>query len=88
MIPEPDEIPGITDNPVLRLILEGRAATLHEAEELFFNESLGEIFRLIGSPIDNKTLLEHPLMQLLAMHGSRGWEDSLLTCPAGMATEE
>ena len=74
----PADIPGITDDPVLRLILEGRAANLYEAEEIYLNESLDEIIRLIGSPIDNETLLKNPLMQLLAAHGTRGWEDSLL----------
>jgi hypothetical protein len=74
----PADIPGVTDDPVLRLILEGRAANLHEAEEIYLNESLDEIVRLIGSPLDNETLLKNPLMQLLAAHGTRGWEDSLL----------
>jgi hypothetical protein len=73
-----EHIPGITDDPVLRLILDGRAATLHEAEELYLDASLDEISRLIASPMDNETLLRHPLMQLLASHGNRGWEDSLL----------
>jgi hypothetical protein len=73
-----EHIPGITDDPVLRLILDGRAATLHEAEELYLDASLDEISRLIASPMDNETLLRHPLMQLLASHGNRAWEDSLL----------
>ncbi len=78
MAPEPEHIPGITDDPVLRLILDGSAKNLHEAEELYLDASLAEISRLIASKIDNETLLRHPLMQLLASHGSRGWEDSLL----------
>lgn len=78
MIPENDEIPGVTDDPVLRLILCGRAANLHEAEEMYLNESLDEIFALIASPLDNDALARHPLMRLLAAHGNRGWEDSLL----------
>lgn len=71
-------LPGVTDDPVLRLILEGRAKNLHEAEELYLDASLPEIFALIASPLDNESLLRHPLMRLLAAHGSRGWEDSLL----------
>lgn len=71
-------ISGVTDDPVLRLILEGRAKGLHEAEELYLDSSLDEIFALIASPLDNESLLRHPLMRLLAAHGSRGWEDSLL----------
>lgn len=78
MAPDHDHIPEITDDPVLLLILDGRADNLHDAEEMFLDASLDEIFRLIDSPIDNETLFRHPLMQLLASHGSRGWEDSLL----------
>ncbi|HVC92333.1 MAG TPA: hypothetical protein VND64_01520 [Pirellulales bacterium] len=78
MTPETYDIPGVTDDPVLRLIFNGEAATLHDAEELFLNASLADIARLIASPMGNDALLCHPLMRLLASHGSRGWEDSLL----------
>lgn len=78
MTPEPDHIPGVTDDPVLRLILDGRADTLHDAEELYLDASLADISRLIASPLDDEALLRHPLMRLLAAHGGRGWEDSLL----------
>lgn len=78
MAPENEPIPGVTDDPVLRLILDGRADTLHDAEELYLDASLAEISRLIASPLDDETLLRHPLMRLLAAHGCRGWEDSLL----------
>ena len=40
MSPEFEEIPGITDDPVLRLILEGRADNLHQAEELYLDHSV------------------------------------------------
>lgn len=73
-----DFIPGVTDDPVLKHILEGRATNLHEAEELYLDESLDEIFALVASPLDNESLARHPLMRLLAAHRSRGWEDSLL----------
>lgn len=73
-----EDIPGVTDDPVLRLILEGRAANLHDAEELYLDASLDEISALIANPVDNDELLRHPLMRLLAAHGMRGWEDSLL----------
>lgn len=73
-----DHIPGVSDDPVLRLILDGRAASLHEAEELYLDESHAEILALIASPLDNEALARHPLMRLLAEHGTRGWEDSLL----------
>lgn len=78
MTPEHDPIPGVVDDPVLRLILQGRADHLHDAEELYLNESLDEIWALIASPLDNESLERHPLMRLLAAHGMRGWEDSLL----------
>lgn len=73
-----DHVPGVTDDPVLRLILNGRATNLHDAEEIYLNESLDEIFSLIASPLSNDELERHPLMRLLAAHGMRGWEDSLL----------
>jgi hypothetical protein len=34
------EIPGVTDDPVLRLIIEGRAQSLDDAEELYLDESI------------------------------------------------
>ena len=45
-----DHVPGVTDDPVLRLILNGRATNLHDAEKIYLNESLDEIFSLIASP--------------------------------------
>ena len=35
MDPSNDEIPGVTDDPVIRLILSGRARDLDEAEEIY-----------------------------------------------------
>ena len=78
MATDPDHIPGVTDDPVLQLILSGRAKNLDEAEELFLDESLPAIFDLIGSPLSNDELERHPLMQLLRSRGMRGREDSLL----------
>lgn len=72
------DIPGVTDDPVLRLLYTGEAATLHEAEELYLDSALDEISRLVAGPLDDAALLRHPLLQLLAAHGGRGWEDSLL----------
>lgn len=77
MTPEPEHIPGFTDDPVLRLILDGRADSLHDAEELYLDASLADIVRLIAGPLDDEAL-RRPLMRLLASHGGRGWEDSLL----------
>ena len=71
-----DNIPGVTDDPVLRLILSGRAKDLDEAEELFLDESLPAIITLIGSGLSNEELTAHPLMTLLRSRGTRGREDS------------
>jgi hypothetical protein len=78
MANEADHVPGLTDDPVLRLILSGRAKNLDEAEELFLDESLPEILQLIGSPLTNDELERHPLMQLLRSRGMPGREDSVL----------
>jgi hypothetical protein len=78
MTPDPEAGPGVTDDPVLRLIFDGRAKTLHEAEEMYLDASLNEIERLIAGPLDNDELMRHPLMRLLLAHGQRGWEDSVL----------
>jgi hypothetical protein len=75
---EIEPIPGVTDDPVIQLILSGRAQTFEEAEELYLKESLPAIVELIGSPLSNEELEKHPLMRLLRSHGMRGREDSLL----------
>jgi hypothetical protein len=63
-------------DPVLRLIYTGRAQNLDEAEEIYLEESMPEVFRLIGSSMSNAELQEHPLMQLLYQRRMRGLEDS------------
>ena len=73
-----EEIPGVTDDPVLRLIFDGRAKTLDEAEEIYLDESLPEVLELLRKPIPDPELADHPLMTLLRVRGSRGREDSLL----------
>ena len=75
---ENDEVPGVTDDPILRLILAGKARTLDEAEEMYLDESLPEVLELLRKPIPNEELARHPLMTLLRVRGSRGREDSLL----------
>jgi hypothetical protein len=75
---ENDEVPGVTDDPILRLILAGKARTLDEAEEMYLDESLPEVLELLREPIPNEELAKHPLMTLLRVRGSRGREDSLL----------
>jgi len=73
-----EEIPGVTDDPVLRLIFDGKARTLDEAEEIYLDESLPELLELLRKPIPDEELADHPLMTLLRVRGSRGREDSLL----------
>ncbi len=76
--PQHNDIPGVTDDPVFLLLLTGRARDLHEAEEIYLDESIPEVLELLQQPIPDDELAEHPLMRLIRVHGSRGWEDSLL----------
>jgi hypothetical protein len=78
MAVEMECIPGVTDDPVLWLILPGRARSLDEAEELFLDEALPTIVELIGSSLRNEELEHHPLLVLLRSRGMRGREDLLL----------
>jgi len=48
-----DEVPGVTDDPILRLILAGKAKTLDEAEEMYLDESLPEVLELLRRPISD-----------------------------------
>ncbi len=73
-----EEIAGVTDDPVLRLILDGKAKTLDEAEEIYLDGFLPEVVELLHKPIPDQELADHPLMMLLRVRGSRGREDSLL----------
>jgi len=66
------------EDPVIRLIVQGRAGSLSEAEELYLDESIPEALELLAGPWSDEELSEHPLFVLLRTRGSRGWEDSLL----------
>lgn len=78
MEPSHDHIPGVTDDPVIQLLLRGEAHTLYEAEEKYLNAAMPEILELLRSPLTNDQLARHPLLNLVLAHGSRGWEDSIL----------
>jgi hypothetical protein len=65
------------NDPVAELLLSGQAQTFEEAEEMYLDRSLPEIYRLLASALSNEELAEHPLIRLLYFRGSRGWEDSL-----------
>lgn len=77
MNPPTASIPELEKDPVLRLLLHGEARTLDEAEELYLDASLPEVYRLLRSPLTDEELGRHPLLRLLVFRGSRGWEDSL-----------
>jgi hypothetical protein len=66
-----------TGDAVADLILQGRAATVEEAEELYLDEHLHEVITLVDSDMTDADFRRHPLIALLLSLGSRGWEDSL-----------
>ena len=68
---EQEPIPGVTDDPILLLILAGRARTLDEAEEMYLDESIPEVLELLRQPMPDEQLARHPLMTLLRVRGSR-----------------
>ena len=71
-------IPGVSEDPVIRLLYRGEARTLHEAEEMYLNAAIPEMLDLLRSQLCNEELSRHPLLNLVLAHGSRGWEDSIL----------
>ena len=75
---EKSGIPQIDDDPVIWLLWTGQAKTLHEAEEMYLDASLPEVYRLLATNIPDDELARHPLFVMMRSHGSRGWEDSLL----------
>lgn len=77
MIPEPEDITRISNDPVAQLLLRGEAETLREAEELYLDSCLPEVVRLLQSGLSDEELGRHPLMRMLRAHGSRGWEEAI-----------
>ena len=76
--PAVDELlAGVTD-PVERLLLSGRANTVHEAEECYLDSAFDEVIGLLVGPLSDEELGEHPLMILYRSHGSPPREDALL----------
>ena len=71
-------IPGVTDDPVIHLLLGGEARSLYEAEEKYLDSAMPQILALLASPLSGEELARHPLLLLVGAHGSRGWEDSIL----------
>jgi hypothetical protein len=68
---------ALTADPVIELLLSGRASTAEEAEELYLDASIPDVIRLAASDLTDAEFRSHPLIQLLLAHGSRGREDSL-----------
>ena len=77
MAAELEDITLLTSDPVARLLLCGRAETLHDAEELYLDSCLPEVLRLLGSDLSDEELGRHPLMRMLRAHGSRGWKEAI-----------
>jgi hypothetical protein len=71
-----DLLAAITD-PVERLLLTGRARTVHAAEEMYLDSAYPQVLALLRSPLSNEELGCHQLFLLYRSHGSRPREDSL-----------
>ena len=69
---------SLLDDPVVQLLLEGRAATAAEAERLYLEQHLDQVLALVNSPLSDQEFRRHPLIATLLSRGSRGWEDSIL----------
>jgi hypothetical protein len=74
---EPDDITHLSDDPVVQLLLRGKAETVREAEEQYLDSCLPEVVRLLQSGLSDEELGRHPLMRMLRAHGSRGWEEAV-----------
>ena len=72
-----EDMNSILNDPIAKLLLEGKAATPSQAERMYLESHLEEVFRLVDSPLSDEEFRRHPLIALLFSHGSRGWEDSL-----------
>src|SRR5438067_10029720 len=77
MAAEHEDLWSVTNDPVARLLLSGRAQTLREAEELYLDACLPEVIRLLQGPLSDEELGRLPLMAMLRSHGSRAWEEAL-----------
>lgn len=72
------DLEAVITDPVERLLLTGRAKTVHEAEEIYLDSAQSEVLALLASPLSDEELGRHPLLLLYRSHGSRPREDSLL----------
>ena len=72
------DLEAVITDPVERLLLTGRAKTVHKAEEMYLDAAYAEVLALLASPVSDEELGRHPLLLLYRSHGSRPREDSLL----------
>lgn len=74
-----EEYGAIRSEPdgVVELLLAGRARDLAEAEEMYLEEHVEDVARLVASELSDAEFRRHPLIALLLARGSRGSEDSL-----------
>jgi hypothetical protein len=72
------DLEAVITDPVERLLLTGRAKTVHEAEEMYLDAAYAEVLALLASPVSDEELGRHPLLLLYRSHGSRPREDSVL----------
>ena len=68
---------GLGLDPVVDLLLQGKALTVRQAEAMYLDAHLNEVVKLVQSPMSDEDFRRHPLIVLLMAHGSRAWEDSL-----------
>jgi hypothetical protein len=67
-----------TGDPVADAILSGHGLDVGRAEEVYLEEHLAEVVRLVDSEIPDTEFRRHPLIVLLLARGSRGLEESPL----------
>lgn len=70
-------VESLTGDPVADLLASGLASTVDEAEQMYLDQNLDEVVRLVESSLTDEEFRRHPLISLLMARGSRGWEDSL-----------
>ncbi len=66
------EIDNLDADPMLQLLLSGRARTIQEAKRIYLDEALPEVVDLLASPLSNDELALHPLLIMYWTHGSPG----------------
>jgi hypothetical protein len=65
------------DEAIAELLLAGTAQSVAAAEEIYLNNHLDDVLKLVSSDLSEAEFRCHPLISLLISHGSRGWDDAL-----------